>query len=475
MQRSSRYDTRAPFGLGLLGLLVLVALYILPALAHAPTAWPTFAPLQTGCDADRRSVRHAGGVALGAGAYRPCLIDTGMTSGEPGLAITRDGTILRSVATSPAGIAVSTDNGASWTRRLLPAGTRTGIPDGYLDPVTDRFFYSALGASPVFASDDKGATWQKGVFDSADRYDWNRVFSGRPAAPRGGAYPTNVYYCNMTTPGGFLTGARCFRSVDGGRTFRTSGADPYRRGDCTNLTQPQGSGMGRGIVDPADGTIYIPVHFCGAIELVTSHDEGRTWHRHIVSRMRDSAAKGILNAIASPAWRRQLVSGRSNAVPAEMAANQFSDALAMDAAGRLYLQWIDETYLPVLAWSADKGRTWSRPVRASPPEVVQAVLPSLTVTPEGRVGLSYYGTTDRQGWTGYLAVSADPTAAAPVFDTASVTRPGRPLMPEACCWASGPQEYTVARWSPDGTLWGAFVATVPKGDARGVLGRLVRR
>ncbi len=474
MEQGPQPGQRAPVLLGLAGVLALLALYVLPAAARRP-AWPDFKPPATGCQAGVRTVRHAGGAALGAGSYEPCLVDTGMTTGEPGLAISRDGALLRSVAKGPAGVAVSSDNGASWTRRVLPAGTQVAIPDGYLDPVTDRYFYSGMGNTPVYASDDKGVTWRKGTFDSAQRYDWNRVFSGAPVVRRAAGYPTNIYYCNMTLPAGFFTGARCFKSVDGGATFKTSGADPFKQGDCRNFTQPQGSGPGRGVVDPRDGAIYLPVHFCGTVEVAISRDEGVTWTHKVVDRMRGSGSQGILNSIASPAWRKQLMSGRGNPVTAEMAAGQFSDAIAMDASGRLYLAWVDEAYTPVLSWSGDNGRTWSKPAPFGPPGVVQTVLLSLAVTPEGRVGASYYGSTDRQTWTGYLAVSDNPTATVPTFETAAVTPAGRPLMPEACCWASGAQEYTAARWAPDGSLWAAFAATTPKGDAEGVLGRLIRR
>ena len=466
---------RGPVVVGLLGIGALLAAFIVPAIIMPGMAWPVFTSFKTECHAERRTIRHAGDAVLGTGAYEPCLVDTGMASGEPGLAITRDGTLLRSVVTGPSGIAVSQDNGATWTRRALPTGTRDGIPDSHIDTVTGRYFYSALGESPVYASDDKGLTWQKGTFDSSDRYDWNRVFSGLPVRAHTSGYPTNIYYCNMTQPGGFVTGARCFRSVDGGRTFKTSGVDPFKQGDCKDLTQPRGSGLGRGIVDPQDGAIFLPIHFCGATELVVSRDEGATWKRHVVARDQGSGAVGVLKALASPAWRKQMMSGRANAVPAEMAENQTSDGLAMDAAGRLFFVWNDESYLPVLSWSADKGRTWSTPVRINPPAVVQSVMAAIAVAPDGRVGISYYGTEDRQTWTGYLAISDNPTAARPVFETASVTRAGQPLMPEACCWASGPQEYTIARWAPDGSLWGAFAATVRKGNARGMLGRLVRR
>ena len=472
MTRSSR---PVPLVLGAIGLAALVATYLLPALTDTTPGGPVFGAHSSGCERGRSTIRHKAGVALEAGSYFPCLVDTGMASGEPGLAITRDGTLLRSVTKSPTGIAISSDNGAHWQRRPLPSAAPDGIPDGYVDPVTDRYFYSGLGNSPVFASDDQGATWQAGTFDSAQRYDWNKVFSGPPTTRRASGYPTNIYYCNMTMPGGFFTGTRCFKSVDGGRHFRTAGADPYKQGDCQNMTQPNGSGSGRGVVDPRNGTIYLPVHFCGAVEVTVSRDEGATWTRNTVVRVNGGGGNALLAALASPAWRKQLMSGRANIVPAEMAASQFSDALAMDATGRLYLVWIDETLLPVLSRSEDGGRTWEKPIPIGPPGVVQTVLSSVTISRDGRIGVSYYGTHDRQTWTGYLSISDTGAAPVPIFETSAVTPAGRPLMPEPCCWASGPQEYTAARWAPDGSLWGAFVATTPKGDARGVLGRLVRR
>ena len=474
MTRFSNLARQMPVALALVGVAALAAAVLLPAMLDEGTG-PKFVQHDSGCQQDRSTILHTGSKVQGTGSYVPCLIDTGMRTGEPGLAITSGGTLMRSVTTGPAGIAVSSDNGATWVRRVLPKDTQTGIPDGHIDPVTQRYFYSAMGESPVYSSDDEGKTWQLGTFDSSDRYDWNRVLSGRPVTPRSSGYPTNIYYCNMTQPGGFVTGARCFKSVDGGKTFKTTGPDPYKQGDCKDPTQPRGSGFGRGIVDPQDGAIYLPIHFCGATRVVVSHDEGATWDYRLVRRTRGSAAKGVLMALASPAWRKQLMSGRLNTVPAEMAENQTSDALGMDAAGRLYFVRNDEDYLPVLQWSADKGRSWSEPVRINPPGLRQSVFTGIAVTAEGRVGISYYGTEDKQVWTGYLAISDNPTAPVPTFETAAITRPGKPLMPEACCWASGPQEYTIPRWAPDGSLWGAFAATVPKGDAQGVLGRLVKR
>ena len=306
--------------------------------------------------------------------------------------------------------------------------------------------------------------------------DWNRVFSGVPVSSRTEGYPTNIYYCNWTTAGGFNSFTRCYKSVDGGRVFTTTGPNPYRPEDCSDLTQTPGVGHGRGIVDPRNGVIYMSASFCGAFELLVSRDEGASWTRRLIVRMRDAGYGGIINAIRSRAWGQQLASGRLNPVPAELAYGQSSDALGIDAAGRLYMVWIDEETRPVLSWSTDEGQSWSTPVAFGAPDIMHAILPAIAVTPEGRVGLSYYGSGDRgETWTGYLTITDDATATVPTFETASITRTGNPLMPEPCCWASGAQEYTIARWAPDGSLWGAFAATRPSGDAQGMLGHLVQR
>ena len=264
-------------GLGMAGVLGVVSLLsVIGVLAPAqPPTWSAATAARVECHADQRTVRHSGGVSLGAGAYEPCLINTGMTTGESGLAISGDGTLLRSVATEPLGIAVSSDNGVTWERRVLPDGATAGIADGYLDPVTDRYFYSGMGNTPVYGSDDHGATWQTGTFDSPDRMDWNRVFSGVPVAPRTEGYPTNIYYCNWTTGGGFNSFTRCYKSVNGGRVFTTTGPNPYRPEDCTDLTQTPGVGHGRGIVDPRTGAIYMSASFCGAFELLRVAGRGR--------------------------------------------------------------------------------------------------------------------------------------------------------------------------------------------------------
>jgi hypothetical protein len=438
-----------------------------PAASAAPTA------AQPGCQADRRTTVHANGAALGPGTYEPCVIDTGMTSGEAGLTITSTGTIQRSVATNPTGIAVSTDQGATWQRRVLPSGVQTAIADSVIDPATGRYFYTGALGAPIYHSDDGAVTWKQGSLPLLPTaMDWPKLFTGRPAQTRAHGYPNNVYYCNWTIPGGLVADTACFKSTDGGNSFTSTGDSPYRLTDCpAGWTAAQ---HGRGVVDPRDGTIYLPAMFCGNVEVAVSHDEGKTWQHRIVRPFARSNQQTLTDSDNDPANQRQKSQGRSNLVTSEMASGQTSDALAMDAQGRLFMSWIDEGYLPVVSRSADHGLTWSTPVRVSPPGVTKGVLPAIAVTRDGQVGLSYYATADGYTWTGYLTLAADLFSGAPTLQSAAVTRPGQPLMDQPCCWVSGLTEYTAARWAPDGSLWAAFNAYTPSGDAEGTLGRLTR-
>jgi hypothetical protein len=432
-------------------------------------------PPDHGCQADRRTVQHSDGVVLAEGTYIPCLIDTGFKSGESGLAITRDGTLLRSVTLFPTGIAVSSDSGATWKLQVLPKNAPAFIADGYVDPATDRYFYAGAFSKPVFSSDDKGITWSQSTFGPGRRDDWPKLFSGPPATPRSGGYPTNIYYCNWTLPLGIFSQTRCFKSIDGGAAFTATGSDPYANAICKDSAQTTGVGHGRGIVDPHDGTIYLPASYCGSMEVAISRDEGASWQRKTIRKNASNAEKKLSDAKHSAQWREQLDNYSFNLVPAELAAGQNSDSLAIDGNGRLYALWIDgDSYLPVIAYSSDGGAQWSEPVVVSPPDVVQAVLPSIAIASDGRLGISYYGTRDKWSWTGYMAISNDAAVSKPIFETATVTYPTQPLLSEPCCWASGPQEYTAARWAPDGSLWAAFAGhTGVFFYARGVVGRLV--
>lgn len=115
-----------------LGVLALVQ--VAPATALPQPAGP-------GCQPDRSTVVHSSGVALvQQGMYQPCLVDTGMTTAESGLAIDRAGTLIRSASTNPFGVAVSSDDG-DWhsylTESFDAAAANPRFATADLDPVDD--------------------------------------------------------------------------------------------------------------------------------------------------------------------------------------------------------------------------------------------------------------------------------------------------------------------------------------------------
>lgn len=465
------------------GAMVASALTLPMAGGSVASAVPAGVELAPGCDGERRTVVFTdAGVVSQEGSWHPCVVDTGMTTGESGLAIAGDGTLLRSVASNPNGIAVSSDEGATWERRLLPEETGTAIADGWMDPDTGRYFYSESGDTPVRITDDQGLTWRDGTFDSANRHDWNRVWSGRPVELRADGYPNNIYYCNWINPLGAISQTDCFRSVDGGETFQKVG-ETIVAGACEDPSVLPKVYHGRGLVDPSDGTLYLPAHMCGKLVVLVSPDEGVTWERFPIEASAQPSFGPVTNiprAVNEP-FLFQTASGQVNPIPAEFSMSIQSDALRLGPDGRLHAIWIDhQSFLPFLASSADGGRTWSEPVVVSPPDVGKGILPSLDIDETGRLGFSFHGSLDDGAtWTGYLGV-ADERGGVMTIESAPVTPPGEPLMDQPCCWANGLQEYSAARWAPDGTLYAALQASNPalfpsnlQDSGSGVVGRLV--
>lgn len=431
----------------------------------------------TGCQGDRRTTVYAQGKELGKGTWVPCVIDTKITSGESGLQIDTKGTLIRGVATDPVGIAVSADNGKTWKHRAMPDGTTASEGDGYLDPVTGRYFYTEAGNTDLRYTDDLGKTWGRGTFDSTQRQDWPRVFSGRPLKARAKGYPTNVYYCNWVAPLGVVSPTVCQKSVDGGRTFVSLGDPVFNIQACSNPTAFPSPNHGRGIVDPRNGTIYLVGAVCGHLDVAISKDEGKTWVHRVIpgSQSQYTYVQPIIDTATNVPFIQGNLTGKPNPVAAYLQSTGLVDNLKMDGRGNLYAAWIAAgTYKTTISSSRDAALTWSTPVQVTPPSVNHTVAPSIAVTKEGRVGVSYNGTTDKGAtWTGYLTVVDDLGKRGQRVQTASVTRPGKPLITEPCCWSNGTQEWTEVRWAPDGTLWSAFFGSRPSGDAEGFVGHLV--
>jgi hypothetical protein len=139
-------------------------------------------------------------------------------------------------------------------------------------------------------------------------------------------------------------------------------------------------------VDPADGTLYLPVgYFDGRpIDVLRSRDGGATWQAATVnSRAEDSPLSDNIGNI------RQFI----------------FPVAAVDDAGTVYLAWSEDRDAPpqlssaggkfamdphvYLSVSKDHGASWSEPRRMSPPDR-PAVLPAIAAGAPGRVALGWY-------------------------------------------------------------------------------------
>jgi hypothetical protein len=470
------------------------------------TALPTMAAPTT-CVAV--NAYRAGGSETAAAAGQICTGETGEVSGEPTVGVTARGTVLLYPAyvqhpgtsyTRPA-VAISHDRGRTFA--LVTPTVADAVPTHpvdldpymYVDPLTSRIFVESntTGNCDVLSfSDDDGATWAVTTLAGCVTFDHENVFAGPP--PRGGpaptGYPNVVYRCAYSTGafGTLHTSDACQKSLDGGVTWVLTGMpafvyDPQRfAADPDVSTTPYGcmDQLGHGVVGP-DGTVYLPAGICGVPEIAISHDEGATWEHSVVS---------------TTVRQHEF----SNGVTVN------DTAVAVDRHGRLYALWISRDTLPYLARSADGGKTWSAPVRVSPPDVTSTALPEIAAGADGRLAISFMGSTnaprypsyvrcqddlpgcaarqqeavaqqvsgdradDNVTWHGYLVVTDDPRSPTPLFVGGPVSK--GPFVRGMCgidnCQVE--KDFIDVRIGRDGAVYGSYVdgcsatcATAPGG------------
>ncbi|MFN2526983.1 MAG: sialidase family protein [Actinomycetota bacterium] len=351
-------------------------------------------------------------IVHGPGAKKPTTVHaratasrTGATAFEPTLGIISDGTILFQGAhypdndpSGPFGTIVpdvlrSEDRGKTWEYASPTVGDQhthrsTNDPFLYIDDETDRVFtvdwIQASYCSQLSHSDDAGETWTMTRLGCGGS-DHQHVFAGPPAFSATVAYPNVVYICAQSIPS-----AICSKSLDGGMTFRNTGAPPFLEVsdvlDCGRLT-------GHGDA-ASDGTVYLPTA-CDKPYLAISRDEGATWQ---VVTVADASTNSHHEA-----------------------------AMAVDANGTVYYLWMKADRLPYLAISNDGGRTFPRVVPIAPPGVKEASLPALAVNDTGIVAAAYMGSTDSPGvdgdhsrttWSAYITLTRNASAARPIFYSA---------------------------------------------------------
>jgi hypothetical protein len=405
------------------------------------------------------------------------LFMTGTLGIEPTFGIDSAGTLfaqgMSQELTNRSVVVRSTDRGRSWkdiSPRLASGNDweHSWTQDPYLtvDVETGRVFTSDLlfpAPGQMFSySDDGGRSWKTTVI-SVEQTDHQTVFAGPPAATdTTTGYKNAVYNCaaNVFATAVASHATTCVKSLDGGATWRLTGSPPYvndpRAGAGTAGAPGACSGLtGQGFVDRR-GTVYLPRGWCEQPWVAISDDGGLTWERVQV------ADNGMAASDSGP--------------PDEVPQPSHEAAVVADHKGNVYYSWIAADLLPYLAVSTDEGRTWSEPIRVSPPGVTQTSLPAIAIAPHGpggKVALGYMGSTNAPGppyqvdeasyegatWNGYLTVSTNVLEREPRFRTATINDPERPLVTGKCgtlrCGAQ--YEFIDVQVGPDGTPWMAVI------------------
>jgi hypothetical protein len=115
------------------------------------------------------------------------------------------------------------------------------------------------------------------------------------------------------------------------------------------------------------------------------------------------------------------------------------------------------------------------------PGVRQVMHTAITATGTGRIAVAYLGSgtsAPAAGFSGYITESGNALARRPVFFSAAVNPPARPLYPGSHKEVFGDRLFFIGdAFAPDGTAWAAFhCVDEPScpGERIGVAARLVR-
>jgi hypothetical protein len=274
--------------------------------------------------------------ASGAGAATfTTTVVTGQNLGEPGIDVARDGTIyvnapaglLSNLPGSPSPVFRSDDGGASWAP--TPTGQRAQFPGGgdsdiALDPANGTIYMTDLwlGSATVSVSADKGNTW------SANPVQGVVVQDRQWIATSGGGI---VYHATHQIPLGLVVS-----KSSGGLVFPVStvAATPA---DQTGCVCPPGNLIaeaGGGLLGTSDKVGLIYATSSGGVNFARSTNGGLTFTQATVGPATSGATNDAFPVVANA------------------------------GGGRLAAVWLEDgtgRSLVKLATSSDWGATWSAP------------------------------------------------------------------------------------------------------------------
>jgi hypothetical protein len=433
---------------------------------------PAFTASELGsqhCDLSRTATAYTAGAAAstdgtvqdGAPTVVSCLTMTDIGTGEPTLAVMKDGAVFYapSYDTNGVGVLTSTDYGATWTP-ILPTfdgGSHGRVqPYLYADPTTDRIFFAtttlkapgpARSGFDVSISADGGKTWT--YRDVApDTSDWIKFLAGPPVTST--TSDPNVLYASAPSPISTPSPDHqaIYKSLDGGGTWASVASISLKPADHPECASKDWIIFGDGAV-AKDGTVYLGLRLCTHFAVAVSRDEGQTWSLKVVPG-------GDLIPWDPIAQLAKIVTQPNILV---------TEPVAVDTDGTLYAVWPDPSGLLRYSVSKDHAETWSAPLVVSAPAVTGAVYGNVAAQGPGTIAIAYYGSSDGQTYDGYIAESTNALDAAPTFQTLSVNDTSNPLSEQG--FDSGYtsiltnkgdlNEIVEVRYAPNGDIWASFV------------------
>jgi BNR repeat-like domain len=406
LESTAKPNLLTVFCINLFVLSFLIGFLTFSAAAQVSSSDQPIANIKVFVDPDLR-VSYDGDVVhmeayIGASSTNPDLLVAGAELIVPG----------RRLDASEARLYLSTDAGARWNPLPLPDEVNGGWDNAVTGGIGDSAFFLTSNFDrglTVYHTSDGGKTWASTVLAAAAGWDRPHVAVDATTSPYRGRFYVS---------GEADDGVRVIASSDDGKTF----SSPVTA--CAHAVGWNAATAASPMI-LSDGTLVVPcapypndparaTWTAADVGIVTSSDGGRTftpYHKiaitHRVSTREMYAARVRGDILLSG----NFMQGPSFAVAPR--GTKFSD--------RLYAAWQDIDSeggsRVVLAWSADRGATWTTPLSldsSRAPDArssaVRQGVPMVAVNHDGVLGVAWFdgrGASDDKGYDVFFSSSSD--------------------------------------------------------------------